>query len=515
MALLTFLIGSGCKKSFFDINENPNTPTTESINAGLLLPTAANNMAARLGTTYGWAANWMGYWGPSGTYAPDVTESTYNLTNSFQAGQWNGWYDILFDLRTAEDKAKAANQGFFRAMSITLQTIGWSSLVDMYGNIPYSQAFNIGQNIQPAYDNGADVYKDLLVRLDTAIALLQSTTADENPQSLKYDIVFGENYQGTTSPSSGTFETQRLMWGKFANTLRLKLVVHMSEVNTVNHQAEIAKATSNPFGFLGAGQSAQVSPPYIVSPGKINPFWQAYKTDAAGTATNEYYRANNFVLNIEKNNNDLRYTRFFSPVGSTSNYVGVTYGNPPTTSLSSSNTSNVSGPGIAKNITQPQWLLTSVESLFLQAEAVVRGWLPGNAQTAYENAVRESFVWLGLTVAQANAYMAQLTATGAPNPYSNWASVASASTMEKVRFIVFQKYLSLVGINNLEAWIDYRRVGWPSYVPAFPISTNPARISNQVPVRLMYPSAEVNYNTANVAAQGTIDPFTSKVFWDL
>ena len=53
--------------------------------------------------------------------------------------------------------------------------------------------------------------------------------------------------------------------------------------------------------------------------------------------------------------------------------------------------------------------------MFLQAEAIARGWMPGNAKTAYEAAVTESFVWLGVpdAVNAAADYMAN-------SPIANW-----------------------------------------------------------------------------------------------
>jgi hypothetical protein len=77
--------------------------------------------------------------------------------------------------------------------------------------------------------------------------------------------------------------------------------------------------------------------------------------------------------------------------------------------------------------------------------------------------------------------------------------------------IIIEKYLSLVGINPLEAWNDYRRVGIELDIP---LSVIPARGNRQVPVRLLYPQAELAVNQSNVLAQGTIDPQASKLFWD-
>ena len=500
LTLASMLLTAGCKKSFLDINTNPNSATETNIDASLILPYAMHATASRMGTSYGWAGNWVGFWSPSGTYAPDVVESTYNLTTAFQSGQWTGWYDILNDLVAAEKKAKAAGQDFYEGIAVLMAVPGWMALVDMYNNIPYSEAFDLSNKITPKYDKGQDIYNDLFTRIGYAIDKIKNADIAKVPTVGVTDIMFNGD---------------KTMWAKFGNTLRLKLLIHQSQIPGFSATAGISAITAEGSGFLGAGQSAKVMPSggYLVTPGKLNPFWNAYKSDAAGVATNDYYRANNYVLNLMKNNSDERYKRIFSPATSNGSYTGTTYGDPPATPTNSSNTSNVSGPGLAVTATQAQWVLTSFESLFLQAEAIIRGWLPGNQQTAYEAAVRESFIYLAVPSATstANTYLAQLNLSGNPNTVTNWASVAAGTTTQKVAFVALQKYIAMTGTNNLEAWTDYRRLNVPANVP---ISTNTARISNILPIRLLYSQTEYSYNQANVVLEGTINQFTSSVFWD-
>ncbi|MGZ5287308.1 MAG: SusD/RagB family nutrient-binding outer membrane lipoprotein, partial [Flavisolibacter sp.] len=93
---------------------------------------------------------------------------------------------------------------------------------------------------------------------------------------------------------------------------------------------------------------------------------------------------------------------------------------------------------------------------------------------------------------------------------ANWAN-AGATMMDRVRFIVYQKYLSLAGINPLEAWSDYRRLGVPANLP---LSVDPGRIGTGLPVRLLYPTQEYAVNRQNVEAEGNINQFNSRIFWD-
>lgn len=498
---------SSCSKDFFDINDNPNAPTETSMTPELLLPQIEHRTASQMATSYAIQGRWMGYWTRSGTYGASADEESYALTTSFMQTQWSTWYDILTDADKMEKMAVVENKPFFVGQAKVIKAIGFMHLVDMYNNVPYSKAFDIVNTILPSYDKGVAIYADLLNQLDEAAKLF--ATAGPTEGNYKVDVIFGAIPTGEAFSASQAQYSQ-LMWRKLANTMRLKLLVHQSQIvdaATVNDV--VSKITADGSGFLAAGQSANVQPGYNSSVNQDNPFYRTFKVSSLG-AKDQYNRANNFMLNTYRNNNDPRYTRVYSaaesPIGSNT-YYGYNYGevianNAP----QAANSSDVAGPGLAKGANQPQWLLTSVESLFLQAEATQRGWLAGNARQIYESAVSESFVWLGLTSTQAATYYTQVNVNGVANPVSNW-----DSSTDKITLIVKQKYISLTGVNNFEAWVDYRRLGVPADLP---MSMYPGRGTNVIPLRLMYPTTEYVTNSANVNAEGTINGQTSKIFWD-
>lgn len=494
-SILSLLVMAGCKKSFFDINQNPNAPVEGSITPQLLLPSALSRTAAKMATSYNYAALWMGYWARSGTYGPSTEQESYAITTTFGAAQWTstntGWYDILFDADLMEKKGTTLGQPFYVGAAKVIKSIGFMYLVDQFGNVPYSKAFDFQNNILPTYDKGEDIYASLLIKLDEAaktFASISSTSAEIKTA----DIMF----KGDVTK-----------WRKLINTQRLKLLIHQSEyLSAAAVSAEIAKITADGSGFITTGASASVNPGYAVAANQQNPYWAAYKTTELGAVVDDYNRANNYILGKFRNNDDIRYQYVFSKAATPLNgntYYGYNYGESiPNSDPKAINSSDVAGPGLAKSPTQDQWVFTSVESLFLQAEAIQRGWIAGSAQSAYNAAVTESFIWLGVTNATntATTYLAQ------SNPIVSWTSAT-----DKIRLIDMQKYLALIGINNFEAYVDYRRLSVPSDLP---LSLSPSRGSNIIPTRLLYPQTEYNTNAANVAAQGTINAQTSKIFWD-
>lgn len=477
---------AGCKKQL-DINRNPNAVTESNITADLIIPNALSGTGAQTALAYGWLANWMGYWSPSGSYNPNTEESTYNITSSFQETKWANVYNVLFDLDVAEQKARLKEQNYMRAMAMIAKAQLFQNLVDLYGNIPYSQAFKPFEFPTPIYDKGEDVYAGLHAKLDTAISLMEAATP--NSVDEKVDIV----YHGDAS-----------LWVKFANTIKLRMLIRMSQINA-NPTAELAKIEAKG-GVLSFDESAAANPGYVNDANKQSPFYGAYGLTPSGNQANEYFRANAYIIDVLRNGADPRLGYFFKPAPSPLNpavpYVGNVYGRDPDVNFNGDRTSNI-GVGLVKGFDQDQWIITSVESLFLRAEAVARGWLPGNAQEAYEDAVYESFFWLGVADAEDEA-AAYLETSGA-----DWAN-AGATVDSRVKFIVKQKYIALIGINPLEAWNDYRRLGVPTDVP---LSVNAARGSRVIPLRLIYPTAEYAVNSANVQARGSITPMTP-IFWD-
>ncbi len=487
------LFGTGCKKSYLDINQNPNNPTEGSITPDLILPLALHGTAARAGAGYSSLARWMGYWARGGDYGPNNEEETYNITTNFEAGGWTGWYNNLYDYDVMEKKANSSGQKFYEGIAKTMKTVGFMYLVDSYNNVPYSKAFDLAGNITPAYDKGEDIYKDLFVQLDKALVLINAADGK--------DVRLGV--------ADVMFNGDAAMWRKFINTQRLRLALRVSAVASFNKTAELAKVTSD--GYLMSGETAAVNPGYVKAANSLgtsqqNPFWDSYEQDLSGVFNDRFNRANNYVLKIFMSTNDIRYTYFFdraaTPLGANI-YWGYDYGfvDPNPNNPKSPNSSGVGGPGLAKSFSQDQWLLTSVESMFMQAEAKQRGYISGDAKAAFENAVRESFIWLGVTnaVATANTYL------GSGNAIVDW-----TSNTDKIKLIITQKHLALVGIANFEAWADYRRTGFPSTLP---LSLAPNRGPN-IPLRFRYPQSEYNYNSTNVAAENNPDPFTSGIFWD-
>jgi len=511
IALVGLSVGIvGCKKEKFNINRNPNQPTDSTVTYNVLLPAALQSTAYVVETNWGWLQNWLGYWARSGTYAPNVTEETYEITTNFQSGLWDNIYSNAFNYDIMENKAHQAGATFYEGVARIMKAHNFQILVDVYNNVPYFDALKGNANPTPKYDNGLDIYRDLFRQLDTAIDLLNETNPDLNVDYTTNDLVFGGDVN---------------MWIKLANTLKLRMLVHVYNVPEFDIAGEVEKIEENGAGFLGAGESAMINPGFNDS--KPNPFYRTYVRDETGTSTGSsvYYKGNAYAIGDATGSaetygwynwdGDPRVSRFYT--AGNQGMRGVAYGLPPVTSNAAATLSSISGPGLLPSgSSSDAWIFTSVESLFLQAEAAERGIISGDAGALTNAAITESFEWLGLSAEAAATYI------GNNETYPDVDYYADGGGLNT---IICQKWFALNAIAPFEVWTDYRRVpyggkdhfvyGAPGgYTDGPPISVAPQNTATEIPVRLLYPQNEYNYNAANVKAEGSIDQFSSKIFWD-
>lgn len=544
------VLATGCKTDF-DINASEENLTAGSLNYRDVMPSAIASTAKIVAADWKFLQNWLGYWARSGNYQNDTEEESYTFTNTFPGGGGNPWNDLYYNSSSynfVQQRAQASGDGFYEAICRIMKSHNFQILTDVYGNIPYKEALKGNDVRNPKYDNGVDIYNDIFRQLDTAIAILKDpakTDPSKNGKIATNDLVFKGN---------------AALWVKFANTLKLRMLVHCkgggvevgdAEYTTsgVDIAAEMAIITAEGSGFLGAGETAKINPGY--SSAKPSPMYRFFALNENGVLAGlaDLTKANAFACGLGtagtpgyyRWNGDPREGKFYVkpdlnpdagvfqpatyqkgiPYGAVSGfapgYTGV--------DLSSINVINLTAPNSGLTPQGPSsdsWILTSVESLFLQAEAAHRGVITGDAETLLTSAIRESFVFMGLTTAQADTYISN-NATYPDVDYN--ADALDPSLPGGGLFtILSQKWFALNGIATYEIWTDFRRTnivygaGGGYDVVNAGIWANQLSIlggaAAEIPVRLFYPQSEYSYNEANVSAQGTVDVFTSKIFWD-
>ncbi len=485
------LLGSSCT-DFLGVDEkNPNTAS--EVPAKLILPAALNSVATIMNTpgNYDFIYLWYGLWSISSGYSQPAQTVQYNFTSSSYTGPFSNYYYAGQNFTEIEKSSTDPKDGAYKAIAMIMKAYLMHNLVDIWGNVPYSEAFKTEEGIlKPKYDDQKAIYEDLIVKLDAAIKIIQELPADATEIPASSDIVFGGDVH---------------LWAKFANTVKLRMLVHQSGMTGRDSYIKTAIATTASVGYLGAGEGALSNPGYLNSAGKMNPFYNRYyqpngSSNADGIT---YHNAGKDVVEFMKANEDPRMSRFFNATAS-GKFDGNTLGITDPAPLTAANTSKLgfllgSKGHMIGTYDKSAPLLTDFESLFIQAEAVSRGFMSGDAKALYNSALTQSCLYMGLTAAQAAAF-----------PAIEKTNVNYDLAPNKINLILMQKWCSLNGIAPVEIWTDYRRSGIPNFLT---FSKDPNVKNPTPPVRLLYPQREISVNNDNVVAVGAIDLFKSKIFW--
>ncbi|QJD79014.1 SusD/RagB family nutrient-binding outer membrane lipoprotein [Spirosoma rhododendri] len=510
LTIATLIALGGCStRDFLNINTNPNqlptsTPNFVFTNA---LNVTATNLAGNNAGNAGQNANelgfyWAGQWSQGNGYIINTAQFAYQFTNG-DFNYWDTFYDNLEDYQFVINNADANSQKFLKGPAKVMKAMIFQQLVDMYGNIPYTDALKGASVLAPKFDDQKAVYEALITSLDEAIVDLKA-----NPFTGGFgtaDIAFGGN-------------TTR--WVQFANSLKMRILIRQSRITGRDSyiKPEINKIVTEGSGFL-TGYEASIGGPSFFQPaaGQLNPAYDrwGYSETGAKRALNNYPRPTQFLINTLKMNGDtLRLKRIaYATGGENSNNPGVStkaevaanYSGTPFGASSGylpANTSSV-GPSllVKGDYNRAYILMTAAEVQFLLAEAKQRYsdvTLPNTAQAYFEEGIVQSFRVLGASSTGASAFKGSKV-----NNY-DW----TAST-DKLAAIAYQKWVALTNFSGLEAWAEYRRTNLP--VTPQSVQVPDARR----PLRLFYPNTEGGSNTANVTAQGTIDVFSTRLFWDV
>ena len=208
------------------------------------------------------------------------TEQTYKIDFSFGDPLWQNSYNVLFDLHQSKIKALGDSNTVLAAANMILSAKIFQELVDLYGNLPYSQAFQSATFPTPAYDDAQSIYNDLMASLDSAVDYMGGVSALLSFSKCRYYC--------TRQPEQ---------WIHFANTLKLRLLIRQSQVAGFDASDEIAKIVSSG-GVLADGENIAVNPGYTNDVNKQSPFYADFGYDPTGNKANTSTNANSYILNI-------------------------------------------------------------------------------------------------------------------------------------------------------------------------------------------------------------------------
>ncbi|MEZ4825442.1 MAG: SusD/RagB family nutrient-binding outer membrane lipoprotein [Bacteroidia bacterium] len=469
---LTIWLGA-CEQGFDDINTNPNAPADAS--AAFVLPGALVDMAYY--THYQLGINYIGLWvqqHASGAYPEeDQYSPRLNDINVF----WNNIYDnSMKDLQYIIDNG-TPNQV---AVAKILSAYGYMTLTDIWGDIPYSKALQAekgGEYLTPEFDTQKDVYTGIIKDLDDAVNMMDKTSIEK----------FGDE----DLMLHGDLD----LWEKFANALRLRAYLHLSQVEPATAQAGIELMLSKP---LPESNSENIALYFADVPGNRNPVHSHFSG-----RPNDFRMSKSMIDRLIASGDSINpadpRTGVYAQRNIEGYYVGVPNGVNGLGDVGLDNFTSCKFGTVFIEPTAPIYFMTYAEIAFIRAEAAARGWIADDAKTAYEAAIRASMDQYGITDETA----IQNFLTDPQVAYDAARGLELVST---------QKWVAMFG-QSTESWTNFRRTGWPN----LPIALNDQN-NGKFPKRMLYPSVEQTTNATNVATatqrQGGAE-LADPIWWDV
>jgi hypothetical protein len=473
------LSAAGCDLQ--EANVNPNAVTEVGVN--VLLPATQANMTWAVGDFTSQASGILLQY-MTGTLNVQQNVTFYAYVPPNFNTPWNHFYvGSLVDLKNIIDLS-TENQAFhYRGVAKIQSALLLGYLVDLWGDVPYTQALDIDQFPQPVYDRGEAIYQEVFRLLDEGIADLQSESSTSPAAN---DLVYPAGNEGAWR------STSLPKWIKAANSLKARYHNHLSKVDPQG-SATAALAAINAGGF--ESNADDLNTVFGNSPDAAGP-WFGFLLGSFGQ--NNIAVAQRFIDMLEDRVapgvNDPRLPYFIAP-NAAGNFVGAEYG-------AASIPSNVSRVGPYLNREDaPTSIMTYSELKFIEAEAHQRLGQYELAAQAFNDAVEASLLRVTGSVDQ--AYMAEYgSETGA---------TMADNGLER---IFNEKHIDM--FLKTESWVDWRRSipagaaptasGIPFLSPADDNFTD-----NRFPRRFLYPTSELDNNSANIPTGSLLE----RVFWDL
>lgn len=465
--LLVIFILAACEQ-YEDLNTNPNEPT--NVSADVLLPGAI-----RTGVNASVDASFL-----VGNVAAQLSAKTLRLEvdaytwNAFPK-YWEAWYESLSDVRSIEKIALEQGSDNLEGVAVVLRSWVIATLTNAYGDIPYSEAIRGDEsNFTPIYDDQQAIYADLLSELARADQLLASDDG-----SINGDILFnGEAAQ----------------WRKFANALRLRLLMHAgdkiadagSQFKSITDAGNIPSSNADNIILTYTGSTPNEFPIVPLKQGDFDAVALGGAAFNVMDATSDprllrYARPDN-----EDYTTDPVFTGWLNGLGEDcpsmgGSRLGAQYYNYPNL-ISADDLGLPMAEGI---------ILSYAEVEFLLAEAIAKSWIDGDIESHYRAGIAASMEYYQVDVA--------------PFGWSSFDDFYNNSGVaySEVTDIWQQKWLALY-FHGLEPYFEVRRWYHESGDSFDGIPFLEATCGNlnddQLPLRFPYPGEEQSLNAINYDA---------------
>ncbi|MEO9894109.1 SusD/RagB family nutrient-binding outer membrane lipoprotein [Aurantibacter sp.] len=510
------LVIVSCDDGLVEINENPNGVESSVVDPNLLISSVMTGLAT--------STTSRGYGGDTGAAAQYTQKDSWSSNRyDWETGSiWNSNYGLLRTNKVAYERAVELGLPFHEGVTLILKSMLFGNLTDYYGDIPYTQALqgNDLEGERPAYDTQEAVYKGIIADLETASGLLGASS-----------------YEGVIADQDVFYGGDASKWQKLANSLALRYYMRLSEKLPAFAQTGVTATLAKPLiseiddelvlSYIGgidsqswpnSGQFGTASDFYRVKPcttitdklkeledpriavwfapvavpTKVVPAAEVpgggdiAEEDGVRYINEETLAANNYAIYSPATYSaDAQADKKL--IDTSSVYVGLPVAvssiDPYEYNLNAEGSRGGTNAYVSRmnevfnqkddggNLLKSR-LFSFAELSFLKAEAAVRGW-GSDAEGNYLAGIQASFdVW------------------GISDDYATYITNPGVTFDGTLEMVMEQKWIANI-FNGDEAYMDWRRTGLPD------LSAGPFAREDVMPLRFIYPSDELDNNSAN------------------
>ena len=479
----------GCDE-WLDVNKDPNN-LSELTSPEAVMPVAQLAVGnALMGWEMGFSgAFWSQYW------TQDHTSSQFKFLDEYDVTSFSYAYENLVpyalnDLKAIITNSEMGSGNYLVAEALSIYA--WQIITDTWGDMPYFEALQGDEGLfSPKFDSQEEIYNDLFSRVN-ALLEMDFSGADISD---KYDFI----YHGDVSA-----------WVAFAKSLKLKLMLRLSETSGYNNAEVLEFAKKG--GFIT--ETAKISGDIWESKdGKRHPM-----VEFADAGYFDNVIASKTMIEYLNKNEDPRIGKLYE-VTSTGTYVGSLQGDFAYDGDSNGNGTADQDEEYSKVVFDNDAdiiLMSTWEVNFYLAEVYARAG-DSAAKAYYDAAVQASLDYWGVS--------------GTITAGSEYAEWPAGTLEENIKAIAMQKWVAYCKLQHIEAFLERNRTKYPSVnavevktpsdrtdifldfpVGDFTISVaGLGRLSGNLPSSPTYPNSIISRNTTKPQQKTSIG---EKVWWD-
>jgi len=535
---------AGCSE-WLDVNVDPNNPS--EVQLSQILP----GVMYDIGDDFGIGYSRLGY--VCAVYVHHLTTRESYDQYGVRGGDYamtNFWSDLYASVLPMLDilieDAEASDNLYYAGIGKVLKAYVVSQMVDLWGDIPYTEANQLG-NYNPVFDDDQAIYQEVFTMLDDGLADLENTTSENLLEPGDDDLIYGGDIDA---------------WIHAANTIKLKLYNQVRNVSALYSQTEVDALIANDGeDLIQEGEDFWIPFGATLAPDNRNP---AFVLEYSGSQISNYISPWFYEILLGDNANilngitDPRIPYYFAtqlapgedPENPTEyqdgNFVSIYFGSLGTNrDAGGRNTFSMMGlypvggaydldPGLNKNnslgITAgtgaaPYKMITYADQLYIRAELAQVGKTTENARDLLEDAMEASFEQVDAVADMAaleNTTVPVLSGSAPVTTYiANVLAEYDATPAQQLEYIMTEKWIAAFG-TSIDPYTDYRRTGYPvlfdpntmaAVADGGPDGNGPVPVTcgRGYAVSMPWSDDELNLNSSSPEQKLVA---SSKIFWD-